>query len=723
MGTTYRYRSGGAIAPVDVARVPLLLACCALGTVGDTSTFDPGASPEDTLGAGHATALAQLVGEAGARCVVSPVEPTYVALPSVTRSGGTSGPAIALSLTGSAGPFDSAALKVTVRSGATSVDVSYDGTSVAESFPIPPELPAVLRGTVDLTPGADLEGLTLVLTSPVSVTKTFPAGSLAASAAGLKAATATSASPVTLTASDLLAGGKTAIGAKPRRLIFITAGTTASDAPASVVITGHRLGVAVTETLSLAQTASSVTSVYAYDSITSLAYAAGDGTGATIAIGYSSAYADAAEVIYALNTLLDAATAAEVTARLYETTDGERYLELASDAAGTGITLTIDAATTSRPEFGFTGPTPLTATGGAATRSLDWLGCTLTFPATSAYVAGESYAWPVEGPRGSVAAYLDALNAAIDDYAVRPFGFVAVGEAPADMATARSLYDALRARAAAKRVDPDDPQLFDVMTPCALHIASATRATNDANIATADAALLTAMSGAAKSLESIVYGDAYIADLPQMPGSHRRPAIWDAVAHRVGLDRIAGNPADGVASCSLRAADGVTWARDESRATTKFGSLSGPGFWALKSTSDGGAKWCPSASRAGALDRYRNPGTVAIALAMSRAIQAQLQAWEGTWDTDPENPIAADPGQLDHRAGELTELINPVAFPGTDDSPKPRNVAKFVVSLSAPTIANDGDVTCALSFNPLAVAESIGVDVTATTAKFSTTGA
>lgn len=114
----------------------------------------------------------------------------------------------------------------------------------------------------------------------------------ATSAAGLKAATATVASVVTVLAADLLTAGKAVLAANPRKVTFATAGATPADAPANVVITGTDVNDAViSETLSLAQTAATVTSVNRYKTITSLVYPAADGTGATIAVGYTESAA------------------------------------------------------------------------------------------------------------------------------------------------------------------------------------------------------------------------------------------------------------------------------------------------------------------------------------------------------------------------------------------------------------------------------------------------
>lgn len=108
----------------------------------------------------------------------------------------------------------------------------------------------------------------------------------AAAAAGLLAATATVASARTLKASDLIGAGVTALKANARNLVFTTAGTTPADAPANVVVTGKDAGGKnQTETITLAQTAAAATGLKAFSEITSIAYPAADGTGATVSIG------------------------------------------------------------------------------------------------------------------------------------------------------------------------------------------------------------------------------------------------------------------------------------------------------------------------------------------------------------------------------------------------------------------------------------------------------
>lgn len=110
---------------------------------------------------------------------------------------------------------------------------------------------------------------------------------LTAAAAGLKAATATVAAIVTLVETDLLQAGRTELAANPRNLTFTTAGGTAADAPANVVITGlDAEGKAQTETVTLAQTATVANGVKAWSKVTKIVYPAADGTGATVSIGF-----------------------------------------------------------------------------------------------------------------------------------------------------------------------------------------------------------------------------------------------------------------------------------------------------------------------------------------------------------------------------------------------------------------------------------------------------
>lgn len=112
---------------------------------------------------------------------------------------------------------------------------------------------------------------------------------VAADAAGLEIATATTVAPRTVT--SFLAGGVAALAAFPRNITFTTAGTTPADAPATAVVTGTDVdGNALTETVTLAQTATIASGAKCFKTVTSVAYAAADGTDATVAIGFGAVF-------------------------------------------------------------------------------------------------------------------------------------------------------------------------------------------------------------------------------------------------------------------------------------------------------------------------------------------------------------------------------------------------------------------------------------------------
>lgn len=109
----------------------------------------------------------------------------------------------------------------------------------------------------------------------------------AASATALKTATATVASAVTLSASDLTGDGVLPF---PRQIVFTTAGSTPADAPATATVTGKDAkGRTISEVVTLAQTATTATSKNCFKEVTSVAYPAADGTDATVAIGTGAA--------------------------------------------------------------------------------------------------------------------------------------------------------------------------------------------------------------------------------------------------------------------------------------------------------------------------------------------------------------------------------------------------------------------------------------------------
>lgn len=109
----------------------------------------------------------------------------------------------------------------------------------------------------------------------------------AASATLIEAATATQVTTRAIT--SIPAPAAAAMLACPRQVRFTTAGSTASDAPATATIVGQTLAGPVTEVVTLAQTATTADSANFWTRIDSITYAAGDGTGGTVAIGITAA--------------------------------------------------------------------------------------------------------------------------------------------------------------------------------------------------------------------------------------------------------------------------------------------------------------------------------------------------------------------------------------------------------------------------------------------------
>lgn len=121
---------------------------------------------------------------------------------------------------------------------------------------------------------------------------------LAADTDGLLLATASVASPVTVLASGMISGGVTLLDTYARRVTITTAGVTPSDAPATALVSGFDYaGAAQSETVNVGQTATTVSTTLAYKGTgLSVAYAAADGTGATMAIGYGQGVHNSADV-------------------------------------------------------------------------------------------------------------------------------------------------------------------------------------------------------------------------------------------------------------------------------------------------------------------------------------------------------------------------------------------------------------------------------------------
>jgi len=693
--------SGDVVAVGSPAQIPLLIVPAGLISSPqyprDIYTFQPGQDATATLGGGlGADQSLYLLRRTSGFVTVAVAPATWSAAPSLTHTG-TGSALISLQLAaGAPGILDDFNFLFTVKQGGTAttgaiVTICYDGSTVAETISVPAEPPGQIQGasTAPITPTtlATAQGLALHFDAPSNATATLTSSpSLAAAPAGLKTATATVASPVTLLPANLLAAGLAAILANGRTLTFTTAGTTPSDAPPNVVITGSLLGVAQTETLNLSQTAGAATSTKVYDTITSLAYASADGTGATIAVGYGSAFASVAELITAWQAALTTATLA-LTASATQASTGA-FLTFTTTATGATATVTLDATPgTAATLFGFTANQ--TASGSAALYPLANTGAVAVFPATSAYVTGDTFSsGPVLGPRMSIAAITAAAQAAHDNYAVSPFGFVTVGQ-PADTASnCQALDAALEALRVTWLSDPTVPRDEYMITGSPWHTPSATVTTNETNIATADSALLGAFNGRAATLGTVAVDDCYLPGSPQCrPGLFRRTAAIAAAVKRAGAAYLAQDLAEGsVPEISLKGPDGLTRARNENTATNKLGGLGGPGFSVLRTMADGStAKFVPGATRAGATNRLRNIGDVAAANETARLTQALVETWDGQRPAVDATPGSTSQGQLTlaskgARADAVDAAIRPTLRPEQGHP----NCSDFTVTVSDP---------------------------------------
>lgn len=407
---------------------------------------------------------------------------------------------------------------------------------------------------------------------------------------------------------------------------------------------------------------------------------------------------------------------------------GKQFLDLYTTNGGAGVSLTIDAPTsTGEAILGFSsGASNLTATGAAATMTLPYTGISLTF-AAGTYVKGDTYQLVCVGPRASIQAIENAVTAAHDNYTNQQFGFFAVAQ-PSDTASnCAALFSALATQIAGYRSDANAPiyPYFVVGSP--FHTASSNTTTNEANIATADAALLAAFSSSPAALDSVAVDDIYIPGSAALhAGSFRRSAAWAWTAKRAGTSKLGSDVAeDLVTEASLVGPDGFTRARNEASATTKLGpapgGLSGSGFAVLRSTSAGlgSPKFSAGVTRAGSPSRLRFSHVVAVACEIARITFSVVESWVG--QTPPTNPITGQllDSEAQHRADTLTSIL---AFALTPEGAPP-NVSSFSVSIdNSGKFIDTGILPVTVAFVPLGLVLEVKITITATGTVMTTNG-
>ncbi len=106
---------------------------------------------------------------------------------------------------------------------------------------------------------------------------------------GIKTAIASVAAPVTYSGAQLNGVVGAAVMAIPRNVSVTTgAGGTPADVPANATFTGKYQGKVQTEVIAISQSAATVVGTKPFDSITSIALDAGQGTGGTLEFGFGA---------------------------------------------------------------------------------------------------------------------------------------------------------------------------------------------------------------------------------------------------------------------------------------------------------------------------------------------------------------------------------------------------------------------------------------------------
>lgn len=722
--TTTQLISGDVVAVGTPAQIPLLIVPSPVGAVGQVYTFQPGQDATQSLGGGlGADQALYLLRRTNGFVSVVVAAATWSPAPSLTHTG-TGLALISLALAaGAPGILDDYSFTITVSQPGTAltgakVSIAYDGATVAENVPVPTEPPAQIvgAGTAPITPTtlALVNGTALVFDQPASKTLTFPAGGLPAAPAGLLVAAATSSSTSTVAFSAMLPAGQAALAANPRKPTFTSGGATPAHVPASAVLTGlDYAGNTITETVTPSTTAGMVTATKAYASF-SVAYSAGGGTDATIAIGYADAYASVAALLVEIAALALAAPLA-IAPSAPQTATGT-FLALATTATGASATITLDASPgTFAALFGFTAGQ--TSTGAAAQYPLANTGAVAIFPATNPYVLGDTFAsGPVLGPRMSISAIQAAAQAAHDAYSDNPFGFGVVGQPADTAANSKALDAALETLRASWIADAAAPRDIYFISGGQWHNPSPVAATNETNVATNDAATQAAFNNAAPTLGTVAADDVYLPGAQQCrPGFFRRTSAITAAVKRAGAAYLAQDLAEGtVPEAVLVGPDGKTRARNENTATIKLGGLDGPGFSVLRTMSDGRqVKFVPGATRAGPTNRYRNIGDVAVANEAARLIQAVTEIWDGQRPPVDATPGNATQGMITDaekatRADAVDAAVRPTLLPDTGH----QNCSSFTITVSDPPtglFVNNGKtpVKCAIAV----LGEIVEVDI------------
>lgn len=338
----------------------------------------------------------------------------------------------------------------------------------------------------------------------------------------------------------------------------------------------------------------------------------------------------------------------------------EKYLQIYSLTDGSTSTLSFGAGT-ANTILGLTGS--VTYTGSDSTYAIPNTGMTVTFPSTSDYVVNTYYTWTTTQPRFSVAASTTAMDTLRDWALVNGVSiahtFLLVD--PVDGAETLQFATALSARRAEWYASPYF-RLCNFYMGASLHTASATKATNDTNITSNDAAIMAAMVSHVDPFVTVCVGDCY---QTSGFGALRRSVLhWLALfesRERDSADPGAGD-LPGFSCISMKDAALTTLARNELTATHKMRSAR---FTvARREGADERISRGVTRANPALTPKFKHLGVVNAGLRAARAILPIAKLNENTDPlVAPSGKIRAEIGDAIEAAGNA-ELADKVVSPG-----------------------------------------------------------
>ena len=247
------------------------------------------------------------------------------------------------------------------------------------------------------------------------------------------------------------------------------------------------------------------------------------------------------------------------------------------------------------------------------------------------------------------------------------------------------------------------------MTPGPFHTASATPATNAANITANDSALVAAFDGQA-SIATVVPDDGYRTGTKVL-GRYRRPAAL-GVSYMMSRFLLSDDPGAAthgvIPEWSLTAPDGVTLARDQANPTTvvQLGGSNGPGFTVLQNV-NGSPRVKRGVTRAGTTSRLVDLGP---GLRMGRRGQAVLYNTAKTTVENENYPTDANGRILEGVRKALEGSFETDLGAALLTPPLNLNASSVSVTIDdAEIIANTHNVTVTAVLQKLGSAENVTI--------------